>query len=153
MQGSLMPAKFDQPGISFQYPENWRLEEETGEAHKSVTVYSPGGAFWSVTLHPRECKPTDLAEAAVVALKEEYAEVESEQANETIAGHDTIGYDVSFYYLDLISTASVRSLRGRFGTYAVYCQAEDREFDQFRGVFLALTVSLLNGIESPLNWE
>ncbi len=147
-----MPAKFDQPGITFQYPENWKLEEEgAGKEHKSVTVYSPAGAFWSVTLHPPGYQPTDLAEAVVAALREEYAEIETDETNETIAGHDTVGYDLSFYYLDLISTASVRSLRGRSGTYTIYCQAEDREFDQFRIVFLALTVSLLSGVESPLD--
>lgn len=144
-----MPARFEQAGIDFQYPENWVLEEEPVErGRRAVTVRSPGGAFWSVVLHPRECNPNNLAKAAVAALKEEYAEIEAESVSETIAGHATVGYDISFYYLDLISTASVRSLRGRSGIYTVYYQAEDREFEKIGAVFLAITVSLLSRIES-----
>ena len=149
-----MPAKFEKLGIAFQYPDNWTLEEEDAQVGRgSVTVYSPGGAFWSVTVHPQDVDPDDLARAAVDAMKDEYDEIEAERAAETIAGHRMIGYDLNFYCLDLTSTACVRSLRTRRATYTVFCQAEDRDFDELRAVFQAITASLLDGIEDPGAWD
>jgi hypothetical protein len=146
-----MPAHFNQYGISFQYPENWTLDEEEmedlPEEHHAVTVYSPGGAFWTVTVHPRTANPKKLAAAAVKAMKEEYEGVEVEDAQESCSTHDLIGYDFSFIYLDLINTAQIRGLKGSNATYTIFCQAEDREFEAIRKVFQAMTFSLLQGME------
>jgi hypothetical protein len=143
-----MPVKFERPGITFLYPDNWTVEEEEIPAGRgSVTVYSPGGAFWSVIVHPRSVSPRRLAEAAVEAMKEEYEELEAEKTRETIAGHATIGYDLSFYCLDLINTACIRALRTVDGTYTVFCQAEDRDFERLEQVFQAMTTSLLDHVD------
>ena len=145
-----MPARFDKLGISFQYPDNWTLDEEDALAgRQSVTVYSPGGAFWSVAVHPRSADPTRLAEAAVDAMRQEYEQLEAEEAREALTGREMIGYDLSFYYLDLTNTARIRCLRTEQTTFTIFCQAEDREFDQIQMVFQAMTTSLLNGLESP----
>jgi len=65
-----MPAKFDKMGISFQYPENWTLDEEDAlQGRDSVTVYTPGGGFWSVAVHPSTTDPDQLA-TTVWRLKE-----------------------------------------------------------------------------------
>jgi hypothetical protein len=149
-----MPAEFNKLGITFQYPDNWAVEEETALAgQNSVTVYSPGGAFWSVSAHPRSADPMKLARAAVDAMKAEYKELEAEQTEETIADREMVGYDLSFYYMDLISTASVRCIRTDRATYTVFCQAEDREFDRIHAVFVAMTTSLLNNLRAPKRWE
>ena len=143
-----MPAAFNKLGISFQYPDNWAVDEGDAQAgRRSVTVYSPGGAFWSVSVHPRSAHPYEMAKAAVDAMKEEYAELEVEQTEETIAGRHTIGFDLSFYYLDLINSAWVRCLRTDQSTYTFFCQAEDHEFDQLHPVFLAITTSLLSNLQ------
>jgi len=143
-----MPAKFEKLGISFQYPENWTLDEEDARAgSKSVTVFSPGGAFWSVAVHPRSADPADLSKAAIEALKEEYEQLEQHVAQETIAGRELIGYDLNFFYLDLTNTAQIRCLRTDQATYTVFCQGEDREFDEVRLVFQAMTTSLLSGLK------
>jgi len=145
-----MAAAFHKTGISFQYPDNWTLEEEQGceEGAGSVTVFSPGGAFWSVAVHSPSVDPNDLAKAAVAAMKDEYQEIETERTGESIADCQMIGYDLNFYYLDLTNTAQVRSLRTSGATYIVFCQAEDREFDELEAVFRAITFSLLKGIEN-----
>lgn len=143
-----MPAVFEKLGISFQYPDNWTLEEEEAQVGRgSVTVFSPGGAFWSVTVHPQEVDPSDLARAAADAIREEYKEVETEETAETVAGYTMVGYDLNFYCLDLITTACVRSLRTGRATYTLFCQAEDHDFDELRAVFRAITASLLGSIE------
>lgn len=140
-----MPAQFQRLGIAFQYPENWTLDDSDARAgRESVTVYSPGGAFWCVTLHPPSADLTKLVKGVVDAMKEEYADAEVEEVEETVAGHELVGTDLSFFYLDLTSTAQIRGIRIGEHTYTVFCQGEDREFARVRAVFQAMTVSLLN---------
>ena len=149
-----MPVEFNKLGISFQYPDNWTLDEDDALAgRKSVTVYSPGGAFWTVSVDPAGTEPSKLARAAVDAMKQEYEELEAEQTRETIVGREMIGYDLNFYYLDLTNTASVRCLRNDRATYTVFCQAEDREFDRLRKVFLAMTISFLENLQQLRYWN
>ena len=44
----------------------------------------------------------------------------------------------------MTNTATVRCFRRPRATYAVFCQAEDREFEQLGAVFRAMTASLLS---------
>ena len=141
-----MPCHFDKSGLSFQYPENWTLDEENTLAGKrSVTVYSPGGAFWSVSVHPRSTDPARLAKAVVETMKAEYSDLDSEAAQETVGGRALVGYDLNFFFMDFTNTATVRCVRTDCATLVVFCQAEDHEYDHVRRVFLAMTTSLLDG--------
>ena len=55
-----MPHTFSKFGISFLYPDNWTLDEQDAEGEaESATVYSPGGAFWSVSVHSPSSDPED----------------------------------------------------------------------------------------------
>jgi hypothetical protein len=142
-----MPARFDSLGISFQYPDNWTLDDSDALlGRKSVTVYSPGGAFWSVAIHSGKAEPAKLAGSVVDALRQEYQGLDAQQTAENIVGHDLVGYDLAFYCLDLTNTAHIRSLRIAHSTYTIYCQAEDREYEQVNRVFQAMTVAFLNGL-------
>ena len=144
-----MPARFEKLGISFQYPDNWTLDEgDALEGGRSVTVYSPGGAFWTVTVHPGSADPHKLAEAAVEAMKQEYEELESARAHQSLAGREMTGYDLNFYYLDMTNTAQVRCLKTDTAVYSIFCQAEDREFDQIEIVFRAMATSLLSELKT-----
>lgn len=137
-----MPAIYEKDGIRFQYPENWTLDEaEAGEY--SVTVYSPVGAFWSLVWRDVVEDPHDLAVEALQTLKNEYPATEAEPASETVEGREISGFDVSFYYLDLISTAVIRGFRTPNASCLVLYQAEDREFRELEPVFQAMTASLL----------
>ncbi len=142
-----MPCQFSQFGVSFLYPDNWTLDKDDARAGKqSVTVFSPGGGFWSVSIYPRTADPVRLAKTVVRTMQSEYEDLESREAEETVAGHDLIGYDLNFFFMDYTNTASVRCIRTQAATYAIFCQAEDHEFDQIARVFLAMTTSLLNGM-------
>lgn len=139
-----MPAVYNKLGIHFQYPENWRLDEsEALEGEKSVSVYSPGGAFWSVIIHPPTLDPRVLADAALDTMKQVYDELDAEPIEESIADRALVGCDMNFYCLDLTNTAQVRGFRRPEGTYLVMCQADDREFREVEPVFRAMTLSLL----------
>jgi hypothetical protein len=142
-----MPCQFSKYGVSFLYPDNWTLDKDDARAGKqSVTVFSPGGAFWSVSIYPRSADPARLAKSVVHTMQKEYDGLESEEIEETIAGHGLVGYDLSFFFMDFSNTASIRCARTDEATYAVFCQAEDHEFDQIARVFLAMTTSLLQGL-------
>ncbi len=145
-----MPARFDKLGISFQYPENWTLDDSDAVlGRRSVTVTSPGGAFWSIAIQSGSLNPQKLAHAVVQAMRQEYGSVESEEVEETIEGTELVGYDLAFYYLDLTNTAVVRSFTFSQSAYTVFFQAEDREFAQLAAVFQAMTTSVLRGLRDP----
>lgn len=137
-----MPAHYDKHGVRFQYPENWTLDEAEADEN-TVTVYSPEGAFWSLVWRDISEDPHDLAVEALQSLKTEYAETESEPASETVAGREISGFDVSFYYVDLVNTAVIRGFRTSAASFLVLYQAEDRDFRKLEGVFRAMTTSLL----------
>ncbi len=139
-----MPASYEKLGIRFEYPDNWRLDEEEARASRNaVTVYTPGGAFWSVSIQPASADPAELAAAAVETLRAEYHDLDVEKANEMIEGWNLRGYEVNFYCLDLTNTAQIRAVQTPLGVYVILMQAEDREFEQLSPVFRAMTTSLL----------
>ena len=145
---AFMPARFDKLGCCSNIRTTGRWTIPTARlGRQSVTVYSPGGGFWSVAIHSGSAEPAELAAAVVEAMRKEYGWLEAEETHETVAGHDLLGYDLAFYCLDLTSTAQVRSLRTAQTTYTIFCQAEDREFEQLQMVFQAMTVSLLRFLQ------
>jgi hypothetical protein len=141
-----MPAVFRKLGLSFHYPENWSLDEgEALEGNQSVAVYSPGGSFWSVSIHPSDTRPRDLVKAAVKALRETYDELDAEEVEDSMSGRRLVGADVNFYCLDLTNTAVIRSFEAPHCVCLVLSQADDREFATIENVFKAMTLSLLDG--------
>ncbi|REJ66931.1 MAG: hypothetical protein DWQ31_12925 [Planctomycetota bacterium] len=139
-----MPAVFEQLGIRFEYPESWQLDEEEARAGgDTITVYSPGGAFWSLNIQPPLSPPDELAGAAVEAMRSEYEDLEVVPARDSVEGVELTGYDMNFYCLDLTNSASVRACEHGDATYVILWQAEDREFDQISPVFAAITASLM----------
>lgn len=139
-----MPSVYNKMGIQFSYPENWTLDEEDAlEESTSVSVYSPGGAFWTIILHPLSTDPHKLARAAMQAVQKEYEDFEAEPVSETIADKEVSGFNMNFYCLDLTNTAQVRAFRNDVASCVVLCQAEDREFEAMEPVFRAITTSLV----------
>ena len=139
-----MPAVYEKLGIRFQYPENWTLDEiEALEGNDAVTLYSPGGGFWSIMVHPQGAHPAELVEAALEAMREQYDDFEAERVAESVAGRDLVGYDMHFFCLDLTNTAVVRGYATEQATYVVFYQADDTEFPGVERVFQAITLSLL----------
>ncbi|MGW8256445.1 MAG: hypothetical protein ACWGMZ_03065 [Thermoguttaceae bacterium] len=143
-----MPAQYKRSGFSFLYPENWVVEEEeTIPGRQAVTVYSPGGGFWSLAVYQSAMDPLKMANAAVDAMKEEYKDLEVEATSETLAGCEMHGFDLNFFLFDFINTAQIRGFRHNRSTYTILCQAEDSEFVQTQKVFQAMTTSLIQAIE------
>lgn len=154
-----MPQRYDNLGVSFQFPDNWILEETETPEQRSVSVYSPGGAFWTVVVHAPAIDPARLVETAASAMRQEYDNLDAVGAEETVAGHRLAGQDLNFYCLDLTNTALIRGVRTPAATLLIFCQADDREFERIHPVFRAMTASLLSdmrpekpGMEKPGMW-
>jgi hypothetical protein len=140
-----MPATYDKLGLRFFYPDNWELDEsEVLDGNNTVSVYAPGGAFWSIIMHPPGLEPEDLVDAALEAMNQEYDEVDAEPFHDVVHGREIHGSDLNFYCLDMTSTAQIRAFATSHGTYLVLCQADDRDFERVGPVFEAITGSLLN---------
>lgn len=145
-----MPALFDKMGIRFTYPDNWTVDESSAlEGSASVTVYSPTDSFWSVSLHPADTEPESLVRSGVAALRETYPELDVEETEETVKGREIVGADINFICLDLTNTAQIRVFEAANCVVVVYCQADDRDFDQLGPVFQAMTISLIAGMPKP----
>jgi len=146
-----MPVVFDKLGICFTYPDNWKLDEtEAVKGAAAVTVFSPGGSFWSISLHAAETEPEELVATAVKALRETYVDLDVDTVTEQIGQHELAGADVNFICLDLTNTALVRSFAGKRFNGLILAQADDREFVQIEPVFRAMTFSLLQKIPDIL---
>ena len=143
-----MPQTFDQFGIKFQYPDNWTLDDADLRAgNTAITIFSPGGAFWSVALHEADANPERMAKAALEAMQKEYDSVEFESVVESVGAFKMTGYDLNFFCFDLTSTAKIRSFQLDRRTFTIYCQGEDREFAEIGRVFDAMTFSMLLGLK------
>ncbi len=137
-------AVFDKAGIHFQYPENWTLDESDAlGGQRSVALFTPGGGFWSVIIHPPGEHIERLLDTVVKTMRKEYKELDVEPVIDKIGDFDLEGYDLNFYCLDLTNSAIIRVAQSPDATLLIMYQAEDREFDKMQQVFQAITISLL----------
>ncbi|MFO0905345.1 MAG: hypothetical protein U0939_20220 [Pirellulales bacterium] len=140
-----MPHIFDKLGVRFMYPDNWELTDEQGvESPYSVGLQTPQGGMWLLQIHDSG-EPLDLAAEALRTMREEYAELEADSVVERLEGHDVVGFEMRFYYLDFVVMARIVSVKRGDLSLVVLCQAEDRDFDQLEPIFKAVLISLLRG--------
>lgn len=147
-----MFATFDRSGVSFAYPENWLLEEESDDDAKlNLTLSSPNTAFWTLFVYEEAIDLDHVLNQAVEALRGEYPDLETSSAAEKIAECELNGIDVNFICLDLTSTTRLRACHHRGSTYLILRQAEDRELDQVEPVFNAIMQSLLSESDASVS--
>ena len=144
-----MQATFDDFGVYFDYPDNWTLgEPEHGQGHVTLSVTSPGTAFWTVSIYSSRAPLEQLLDEVVQTMRGEYRDLDVSPADQLpqrwgAAEHEFVGYDMNFYCLDLTNTAFVRGVRTAAATYVLFCQAADLELTEVEPVFRAMTASLL----------
>lgn len=139
-----MTATYEQSGIRFLYPENWKIsDEDLDSAPQTVSLQCPGSGFWTLHLYSGGQTPATLVAEVLGAMRQEYDEFEFESLEEKWDDVETCGYVMHFYCLDLLVTARVLGIRDGRRTYIVLWQAENREFDELEPVFRAVTMSLI----------
>jgi len=137
-----MSLTFEEDGIRFQYPENWRLEREDNETGWTVTVQSPDTAFILLSFDADMPEPEQVAQTALEALREEYPNLEADACEETVAGQPAVGHDIQFFSLDLTNTCWTRSFMSARGTVLVMWEVNDLELEATEPVLRAITASL-----------
>jgi hypothetical protein len=129
-------------GDSLSVPDGWELESEDTDSGWNVSVQSPATAFLLLSYHPEEDDPAYLADATIAALREDYPQLEAQNAVETIAGQPAIGHDINFFAFDLTNTCWTRCLRGPTGSLLVMCQCTDEELPDHGDTLKAICASV-----------
>ncbi|MDR3182637.1 MAG: hypothetical protein LBT89_06915 [Planctomycetaceae bacterium] len=116
--------EYDCYRIYVAYPENWLLEESAMESADGSLVLSNGsGAFWLLKKYPFGTNPDDIAKEAVDAMLSEYGDIEIERFDKVLSsGRAVSGFDMTFFYLDLMNTAKVYCFEQDSQTMAVFWQ-------------------------------
>lgn len=143
-----MPANYDKIGAGFLYPDNWQVvEEDLNGEPETVTLQSPTSGFWSLSRYGNEVAAVDLVDEAVATMRGEYDDIETGLLHEEFGGHESIGVEMRFYCLDLLVVSQIRGIVIDKATHLLFCQAEDREFEELDLIFRAVTTSLLSRSE------
>ena len=130
------------------YPENWNLlQSNDTDDFVEVSLESPEGGIWSVSVFSDGSSTGDLLESCAAALSEQYEDFERSDFTGQLGGFQAVGFDSHFYCLDFLVTAQARAFERNGHTVNVFCQAESREFDKSQEVFNAITQSLLQGLK------
>jgi hypothetical protein len=141
-----MAAKFDEGGIRFLYPENWRLERESSDSGWSVSVESPETAFLLLTVDSEDPATEEMLATTLEALKADYPDLEFDDCVDTVAGQPAIGHNIRFTVgldnCDLTNTCWTRSFYTEAGTVLVLCQCNDLESDLNEPVLRAICASM-----------
>lgn len=139
-----MPGTYENFGISFLYPDNWKITDEQGSRPPfEVALQSPGGGLWMLSVFPNLQHSSELIDEVLRTMQSEYEEVEFEPIEETFEGAEVQGYEMNFHFLDFVVTAKVHCFSDGQRTFLVHSQAESKEFAESEPVFRAMMVSLL----------
>jgi hypothetical protein len=134
--------QFNEDGLSFSYPDDWRIEHERADNGWTVTLQSPGAAFAMVQLDRDLPDPRQMAHEALETLKADYPTLEADAALETVAGEMAVGHDMEFFSLDMVNTCWTRSFYGLAGTVFVLCQATGADEEDYEPALRGIVASL-----------
>ena len=92
--------------------------------------------------------PDELLEEVLQSMQSEYEGVEFEPFSESLDGIELQGYEMNFYYLDLVATTKAYCFSVQHRTLLVHAQAETKDFEESEPVFRAMMLSLLRSAKS-----
>lgn len=137
-----MLQRFERDGITFNYEDSWKLEQEDSPSSWTVLLQGPGTAFITLTLDTDMPTQDEVLQAVLDALKPDYPSLEVEPCVETVAGQLAMGQNIDFFALDLTITCTTRCFYSDRGTVLVLCQAADIDMEEAEPVFKAIRASL-----------
>lgn len=129
-------------GLVFQYPTDWKQSEDASDGVATVTLQTPGTAFWSLTVFADRPSSEDVVGAALAAYRDDYPELDIYAISTTICQLPAEACDLDFVCFDLVSSAALRSFESLSRTFLIVYQGQDREMEQFRGDFERIITSL-----------
>ena len=139
-----MTAKYDRDNLTFQYPENWRLDEDPPRGFpRSISVSAESGAFWCATVCDPHTSLDDLTRQYIQTLENEYEDLEQQPIDVELGSDIVSGLELQFFCLDFLVRSLLLGVPLRDRNVLLTWQAEDREFDKIEPVFRAISLSLL----------
>jgi hypothetical protein len=140
-----MPLSYNQDGMHFLYPENWRVERQKTEEGCTVALQSPGAAFMLLSRYENKPSVQEVLETTLSALRQDYSDLEAQPSQERIADHQAVGFDIDFFSLDTVNSCSIRCFRTREATFLILSQSSGLDDDSMAAVMRAIRVSLTMG--------
>lgn len=132
---------FESYGVRFRYPMDWTVDVSEDGSRATIELLSLGPAFAIISVDEASPSPSEMADEALEAMRDEYPSLEAEPATQTIDGCEAIGYDASFFSLDLVIHCAIRCFQTPSRTIMVFGQwPEDDEEDAsaFQGLVRSL---------------
>ena len=147
--------EYNHHNIYFAYPENWTLEENDIEtAEGSVSVSDIHGAFWTLKKYPFGTDPDTIVREVIEMMQSEYSDIEWDRFEKVFFGKSVVGFEMTFFYLDLMNLATVLCFEQDGQMFTVFWQTGnqliilDNDTIPVEKVMEAITYSLLRG-ETP----
>jgi hypothetical protein len=129
-------------GLAFDYPSSWELAEERNGDQRTITLQTAGASFWTITVFDDRPDPERIVASVLQAFRDDYEEIDVYEVQATIQGHPVAAVDVDFVYLDLVNAVAIRAFEIETASVLVMYQGIDREIDELRDRFNAVTESL-----------
>lgn len=136
-----MIERFERSGVAFQYPANWSFEIDEDAGDWLATLQTPGTALMTFA-YRLDTEPTELADETLEAFQDDYPELDSEIAIETLADRTALGHDIDFLTLDCPVMAKVRAVSIPSGALLIFWQFSDRDREHYEPLFQAVLKSL-----------
>jgi hypothetical protein len=107
-----MLGVYDNHGVRFAYPSNWEVEVSDDGPRTTIAVNEPGGTAFALISLDDDCPaPSEVADEALEAMREEYPQLDAYPALEDIGGRRAVGHDVEFFTLDFLNACIIRCFR------------------------------------------
>lgn len=133
--------------VQFQYPQGWTIQEESNDEQTTITVQSPGTAFWTLSLFEGRPDAEQILASVMAAYEELYEELDVYESDVMVLGEPAVAREFDFVCLDLVSSVSLVIFQTMTRTALVLYQGEDRDLETARPVMEAMTKSLLCDVE------
>ncbi|MDR2754187.1 MAG: hypothetical protein LBC20_00640 [Planctomycetaceae bacterium] len=117
----------------------------------SIQLTNEDGAFWLLKKYPFGTNPDEIAKEVLTLMQEEYEDMEVDRFDRIFFDKTVTGFEMTFFYLDLMNLATVLCFEQDGLTFAVFWQTGNQliinndESVPIEKVLEAVTLSLLQG--------
>ncbi|MDR1483725.1 MAG: hypothetical protein LBT09_02760 [Planctomycetaceae bacterium] len=144
--------EYDKHNVYICYPDNWEFcEAGMNRVDGTIQISNGDGAFWMLKKYPAGQNPDEIADEALEAMRSEYQDMEVERVDKVMYEKYVTGFEMTFFYLDLMNEARVLTFDTGKLTYAIFWQTgnqliihADKEITTDQ-VLDAITISFLRG--------
>ena len=116
-------------GITYSYPNGWRLKQETKNNYSQMSLEAPEpeAALLSLTIYGMDMQPRQLSASLLDAMQKLFAGATATPITGTIAGYPAEGYTLAFTVQGVPMTGTILSFRGDKASFTWYTQAANED--------------------------